>query len=87
MRRLGASMLDTMQLLDHGVIIWPDGKMLMRHGEGYLLRTRECEICFRWYGDVESYLAFNEASFQHYVVDAEDARQQRIESKLRASRL
>jgi hypothetical protein len=84
MRPLGFSLLDTDKLLEHGVILWPDGRSLMKHGKGYLLRTPECEICFRWYCHVESYLAFATASFQHIIVDAEDAKQERIQRGYRS---
>lgn len=76
------SMIDTMRLLEHGVFLWPDGKSLMKHGNGYLLRMPACDICFAYFAEVERYLAFYDATFQHHVVDAEQAKQERVLRRL-----
>lgn len=70
-------------LLDHGTITLADGRVLMQVDEhDYLLRGgADGDLHFKWFGEVERYLAFHGATFHHIVVDAEDARAQRIERR------
>lgn len=75
--------VEVLRLLDHGTITLADGRVVMKTGEhSYLLRGPESELHFKWFGDLEKYLAWRGATFNHIVVDAEEARQLRIARRL-----
>jgi hypothetical protein len=74
--------VEVLRLLAYGTITLADGRVLMQLDENdYLLRSTDGDLHFKWFGDVERYLAWHGATFHHIVVDAEDARAQRIERR------
>jgi len=82
---------DAANLLQHGMIRLSNGWTMQQWPksqwhENYILRMGEETKAFTRFMDMMEYIVFHGASFHPLVVDAEDAKQERIERHLQKSR-